>query len=130
MLHEPGVFSPADLLAAVTSQRRNGQYGASKLFREESSRLHGVTFNMEIAVIGPEGYQRERTDSLLNERFSFSRVCLRCIRAGQRDDFLDDLELPDAQDRVTDPVARHLQQVLEQGDAPTGERSNQPRSVA
>src|ERR1700744_310495 len=44
----------------------------------------------------------------------------------QRDDLLQDLQLPDIELREADAVRRHLQQILEQGDAPADERRNNP----
>jgi hypothetical protein len=45
----------------------------------------------------------------------------------QRDDLLHDLELPEREHRVADPVGRDLQQVFEQRDAPARQRGDPPR---
>src|SRR5688572_68335 len=44
----------------------------------------------------------------------------------ERDDFLDQLELPDREHGVADAIARHLQHVLEERDAPAHERGDDP----
>src|SRR4029079_19015934 len=47
----------------------------------------------------------------------------------ERDDFLKDLELSDVKFCVADTVGRHLEQILEQGDAPAYKSGDVPSMV-
>jgi hypothetical protein len=47
----------------------------------------------------------------------------------ERDHLLQDLELRQRHDGIADAVARDLQQVLEQRDAPAGQRRDEPFAV-
>src|SRR5690242_18848170 len=48
----------------------------------------------------------------------------------ERDDLLDDLELPEIERAVPDAVRRHLQEVLEQRDRPADDRRHVPGPAA
>ncbi len=44
----------------------------------------------------------------------------------QGDDFLEDFQLADRHDLVSDPVGRHLEEIFKQGDTPTDQSSYHP----
>src|SRR5690606_11424811 len=48
----------------------------------------------------------------------------------ERDDLLQDLELPDRKDLVADSIAGHLQQILEERYAPAHDGGDEPRPAA
>ena len=68
--------------------------------------------------------EKDKTDGVVPaESFRFEKQDREDGENGQRDDFLDDFELPEIERtavfRIADPVCRNLKAVFEQRDAPT-----------